>query len=407
MNPDQLTVVTLSSLAQPQRAGEQWQCGYYAANAGSILREEARTILQTVKHRKGGISATGFIGTNRLNSSAANRKLFTDRLEQDFVPLLQRIYRTEDKPTNLSQTDIEHLLSDDTIPVISSCFAARTVLRSGGRDPKIDLLLEQLAQDRFAVCVLNTTTSDVQGEHWIALLLLQPFAHQSAFLAYVCNSLLSMQSPTDVDNAALVRALAQTLRLYARTETAFSALFETLNELDHLCDRLDPMSPTHRGIWSLAFGALRKRSFRVSAEVFEQVQKDLAKSGRSVMDAKACDDEHVLSYAACLNTDTKELVDRNFFTPLALDTIERALDVLTTWVGRSELKQLTRALQSANWSALATTTQPSLRAMVRTIGDQLWQLLSASPANDLGSYLAMKRNAGMEEFADCDQPFEL
>src|SRR6185312_7168945 len=232
--PDQLTSVTLSCLAQNNHGGHELHCGYYAANAATIMRDDAPKILKQLKARK-SITSSSFIGTNRLNSSAFNRQLFTDRIKDEFVPCLQRFHQTQSIPTNLREHDIEELVHDASIPVISSCLASRTLLRTGNRDPKFDALLQRLARDRYAICILNTTHAADEGQHWVAVMLVQP-SDKPHFLAYVCNSLIRSQSPNDSGNAALATTLLQNLATIRAHE------FRTFHSLQ----RTEPTRPSLR-----------------------------------------------------------------------------------------------------------------------------------------------------------------
>jgi len=389
LQPDRFTFVTLSSLAQNNRNGEELHCGYYAANAATIMRDEAPKILKEVQARK-FISSSGFIGTNRLNSSAFNRQVFLDRMKDDFVPRLQLLHQTESIPTNLREHDIEELVCDASIPVISSCLASRTVLRAGNRDPKLDALLQRLARDRYAICILNTTQSEDQGQHWVAVMLLQP-SDQPHFLAFICNSLLRSQSPNDSGNAGLAATLLQTLRLYARTDFGQSALFNALNQLDHLCDRFHPGASANASLWSLAFSGLCALAPNFPGALRERVEAELNEHQLSIMDSAASADSTALSYASKLSVTTKTSIDDHIFAPLAQLTVKPALQVLFSFPGRIELMQLTKLVKTVKWSAISSSSLPSLLTDIRSVGNRMWRQITSSSAADLGLYLELMR----------------
>jgi len=348
--PDQLTSVTLSCLAQNNHGGHELHCGYYAANAATIMRDDAPKILKQLKARK-SITSSSFIGTNRLNSSAFNRQLFTDRIKDEFVPCLQLFHQTQSIPTNLREHDIEELVHDASIPVISSCLASRTLLRTGNRDPKFDALLQRLARDRYAICILNTTHAADEGQHWVAVMLVQP-SDKPHFLAYVCNSLIRSQSPNDSGNAALATTLLQTLRLYARTNFGHSTLFNALNQLDHLCDRFHPGAPENASLWSLAFSGLRALAPEFPATLRERVEMELNEHDLSIMDSAASADCTAPSYASKLSLTTKTAIDDQIFARLAQLTVKPSLQVLFSFPGRIELMQLSRSVKHTTWSAI-------------------------------------------------------
>jgi len=359
------------------------------------MREEAKRLLLNAPARL--LVGPGFIGTNRLQPSAANRKSFAERLESEFQTRLRQAHQTATAPVNLTLSDIEILLDDPSIPVISSTLAARTLLRHGTRDHHIDLLLEQLAQDRFAVCLLNLTQpGSAAADDWISVILLQPLiksANPHQFLVYVCNSQQSHQSSDDKDHTSTVAALIQTLRLYAQTQRFYSELFLALVNLETLGEQAQPGTVVYRSLWAKTLTSVRLKLPDITTELHDRMELDLNAKGLSLFDLEATTDSTIMPYIEALSADTIAWVQHSMFVPTAKQAVKHSLALFTTFMRHAKLDDISATLKNiswANWQSIQLALA-SLPALVRAAADDLWRLVSSQNRADLGLLLQLQR----------------